>query len=77
MSMVDSFEKIPCEIFSTPAEGSKYAATIIASLIKEKQEAKQQCVLGLATGSTPISLYAELVRMHKEEGLSFFQCNYF
>ena len=71
MSMVDSFEKIPCEIFSNAKEGSRYAAKEIAALIRDKQSKGEKCVLGLATGSTPISMYAELVRMHKEEGLSF------
>lgn len=71
MSMVDSFEKIPCEIFSNPKEGSRFAAKEIAALIKEKQANGEKAVLGLATGSTPISMYAELVKMHKEEGLSF------
>jgi len=71
MSMVDSFEKIPVAIFPTPKDGSRYAAAEIAELIREKQKLGQKCVLGLATGSTPISLYAELVRMHREEGLSF------
>jgi glucosamine-6-phosphate deaminase len=70
-SMVDSFEKIPCEIFSNSTEGSGFAAKEIAKLIKEKQHKKEKCVLGLATGSTPISMYKELGRMHKEEGLSF------
>jgi len=71
MKMVDSFEKIPVEIFSNPKDGSRFVAAEIAKLIKEKQAAGQPCVLGLATGSTPISMYAELVRLHKEEGLSF------
>jgi len=69
--MVDSFEKIPVEIFPTPKEGSRYAANEIAKLIRQKQEEDKPCVLGLATGSTPISMYKELVRLHKEEGLSF------
>ena len=69
--MLESFEKIPVKIFTTPLEGSAFVAQEIASLIREKQRRKEDCVLGLATGSTPISLYAELVRMHKEEGLSF------
>ena len=69
--MVDSFEKIPVEIFPTPKEGSKYAAAEIGKLIKQKQKENKPCVLGLATGSTPISMYKELVRLHKEEGLSF------
>jgi glucosamine-6-phosphate deaminase len=69
--MIDSFEKIPVKIYKTPQNGSEYVAGEIASLIKEKQSKAQLCILGLATGSTPISLYAELVRMHQEEGLSF------
>src|SRR6266487_5747436 len=71
MSMVDSFEKIPCEIFPNTKEGSRYVANEIAKLVREKQSNGEKCVLGLATGSTPISMYKELVRMHKEEGLSF------
>jgi glucosamine-6-phosphate deaminase len=71
MSMVDSFEKIPVRIYPDQKEGSKFAAREIADLIRSKQAVGQSCVLGLATGSTPRSMYAELVRMHKEEGLSF------
>ena len=67
----DSFEKIPCEIFADVLAGSKYVAAKIAQLIKEKQEKGLPCVLGLATGSTPISLYGELVRLHREDKLSF------
>lgn len=48
-------------------EMSKKAASIMESVIREKED----CVLGLPTGSTPIGVYEELVRMHKEEGLSF------
>jgi len=48
-------------------EMSKYTAKLIADFIK----AKPDCVLGLATGSTPIGTYRELARMHKEEGLDF------
>ncbi len=71
IDLTDSFEKIPVKIFATPADGSKYVANEIAKLIKEKQAKGEDCVLGLATGSTPMSMYAELVRLHKEEGLSF------
>ena len=71
MSMVDSFEKIPVKIFTNTKGGSAYVAAEIAELIKQKQQAGEKCVLGLATGSTPISMYAELVRLHREEGLSF------
>jgi glucosamine-6-phosphate deaminase len=69
--MVDLFEKIPVEIFKNSTEGSKHVASEIAKLIREKQAQNTNCVLGLATGSTPITLYGELVRLHKEEGLSF------
>jgi glucosamine-6-phosphate deaminase len=69
--MVDSFEKIPCTIFSNLNEGSRYVAESIAALIRKKQAAGEKCVLGLATGSTPKTLYQELVRMHQREGLSF------
>lgn len=71
MSMVDSFEKIPVKIYPNLKEGSKAVAKQIADLIREKQKKKEKCVLGLATGSTPKTLYAELVRMHREEKLSF------
>src|SRR6202047_5001658 len=71
MSMVDSFEKIPMKIFSTLNEGSRYIGREIANLIREKESRGEKAVLGLATGSSPKSLYAELVRLHREEGLTF------
>ncbi len=69
--MVDSFEKMPVHIFREIQAGAHYVAHEIARLIKEKQAENKPCVLGLATGSTPKATYAELVRMHREEGLSF------
>jgi glucosamine-6-phosphate deaminase len=71
IDLTDSFERIPVRICADMYEGSKFVAGEIASLIRERQAKKQTCVLGLATGSTPKTLYKELVRMHKEEGLSF------
>jgi len=71
ISFSDSLEKIPVEIFKTPKEGSHYVAELISVLIREKNAQGKKAVIGLATGSTPKSLYAELVRMHNEEGLSF------
>src|SRR5882757_11615 len=71
MSMVDSFEKIPVKIFGSLSEGSRYIGKEIATLIREKAARGEKTVLGLATGSSPKSLYAELVRLHREEGLSF------
>ena len=46
---------------------SKKAAQIVAEIVRNKSD----CVLGLATGSTPVGMYEELIRMHKEEGLDF------
>jgi glucosamine-6-phosphate deaminase len=71
INLSDSFEKIPVKIYNNLHDGSLFAAKMIATLIKDKQSKKEKCVLGLATGSTPKTLYAELVRMHRQEGLSF------
>ena len=71
MDLTDSLEKIPVKIFPSPKEGSVFVAIEIAKLIKEKESRGEKPVIGLATGSTPKTLYAELVRMHKLEGLSF------
>jgi glucosamine-6-phosphate deaminase len=65
------FEKIHNVIFKNSTEASIVVAHEIADLIRSKQEKNKPCVLGLATGSSPIRVYQELVRMHKEEGLSF------
>ena len=46
---------------------SKTGAQFVAELIRRQPA----CVLGLATGSTPLGMYAELIRMHREEGLDF------
>ena len=64
-------EKIHTVVFEEASEGSIAVAKEIAALIKHKESIKEPCVLGLATGSSPTSVYNELVRMHKEEGLSF------
>ena len=65
------FEKIHNIIFESAKEASIEVAHEIADLIRRKQDKGKTCVLGLATGSSPISVYQELVRLHKEEGLSF------
>jgi glucosamine-6-phosphate deaminase len=54
-------------------EISKEAARLIAELIQKKPN----CVLGLATGSTPLGFYKELIRMHNEERLDFSQVTTF
>lgn len=65
------FEKIDTSIFSNAREASEIVAKEIASLIHARNQTGQNTVLGLATGSTPIGVYSELVRLHKEGGLSF------
>jgi len=69
--VVFSTEKIPCRVYRHAGEASKAVAAEIAALIRERAAQGQNCVLGLATGSTPVGVYAELVRLRKEEGLSF------
>ena len=69
--MIDSLEKIQVKIFPTPTDGSEFVAKLIADLIKQKESEGKKTIIGLATGSSPKTLYAHLVRMHKEEGLSF------
>lgn len=59
------------EVYSTAKEAVCNAAKEIAALIRSKESEGKKCVLGLATGASPIQLYEELVRLHKEEGLSF------
>lgn len=65
------FEKIHNVIFDSSKEASVLVAHEIANLIQLKEELGEPCILGLATGSSPIKVYEELVRLHKEEGLSF------
>ncbi|MEE9168079.1 MAG: glucosamine-6-phosphate deaminase [Candidatus Neomarinimicrobiota bacterium] len=55
------------KIFKSADDYSKAAARVIARLIGRKPDA----VLGLATGSTPVPLYNELIRLHQEEALDF------
>ncbi len=71
IDLTDSLEKIPVKIFADSKSGSAFVAQQIADLIRSKEAAGENPVIGLATGSSPKTLYAELVRMHKEEGLSF------
>ena len=65
------FEKIPVTVYPSEGEATTVVASRIARLIKDKQAKGENAILGLATGVTPIKVYQELVRLHKEEGLSF------
>jgi glucosamine-6-phosphate deaminase len=66
-----SFEKIPTRVWGNAKDASIHVARSIGLAIRQKQQDGEQIVLGLATGSTPIRIYEELVRLHREEGLSF------
>ena len=57
-------------VFDKAIEASHAAAHEIAALIRSRAVEGKQCVLGLATGSSPVNVYAELIRLHQEEGLS-------
>ena len=65
------FEKMPVEIYDDALRGSKKVAAEIVGLIKEKNSKGELFVLGLTGGRAGIELYSELIRLHKEEGLSF------
>jgi glucosamine-6-phosphate deaminase len=66
-----TYEKLPVTIFENAQEGAIRAAHEIASVIRNKQKEGRNAVLGLATGTSPINVYRELVRLHKEDNLSF------
>ena len=65
------FEKLPVTVYPDEETAAKKVARRISDLIIRKQKIGEQAILGLATGATPIGVYKELVRIHKEEGLSF------
>ncbi|MCO6457695.1 MAG: glucosamine-6-phosphate deaminase [Pirellulaceae bacterium] len=61
----------PCYVFATTNDLAREVARQVAELIRERNASGQPAVLGLPTGSTPVGVYRELVRLHQEEGLSF------
>jgi glucosamine-6-phosphate deaminase len=65
------YEKLPVTVYENQLQASLAVAGRIAALIRSKEAKGEKTVLGLATGVTPIGVYAELVRLHKSEGLSF------
>jgi len=64
-------EKTPVRILDDHGQIAVEVAGRIASLIRERAADGRPAVLGLATGSTPVGIYRELIRMHREEGLDF------
>jgi len=69
--LIRKFERVYTQVYDDNKQASIYIAKEIAHTIKTKNDQGETCVLGLATGSSPIRVYNELVRLHKEEGLSF------
>ena len=64
-------ERIPTIIIDEHEAMARLVAGRIATLMRERAAAGRTVVLGLATGSTPIGVYRELIRLHRDEGLSF------
>ncbi len=71
VSSPSRFEHIPFSVFADSSGASQTLAREVAALVKKGRTDGTKVVLGLATGSTPLSFYAELIRIHREEGLSF------
>ena len=64
-------ERVPTLVYASSAQTSQAVAAEIADLIRSRAAEGRHAVLGLATGSTPQGVYDELVRLHREAGLSF------
>ncbi|MDR1810040.1 MAG: glucosamine-6-phosphate deaminase [Prevotella sp.] len=65
------FEKLKTNIYKSQKDASLFVAKKIAALIREKGSAGKPCALGLSGGTSPLAVYDELVRLHKEDNLSF------
>lgn len=63
--------RLPTYVFENVKPLARHVANIVASVIRERNALGQTAVLGLPTGSTPVSVYRELIRLHREENLDF------
>jgi glucosamine-6-phosphate deaminase len=63
--------KTPTLVFPTSSQATRHVALMIESLIRQNNSAGRPTVLGLPTGSTPVGLYRELIRLHHDAGLDF------
>jgi len=68
---VHAVERLPVTVYDQPGDASREVAREIADLVQARAAAGKQTALGLATGSTPVGVYDELIRIHREEGVSF------
>lgn len=71
ISETEQREKIKTVVYADADQASAMLAGEIAALIRSNEAAGRKTVLGLATGSTPVRLYRQLIRLHREEKLSF------
>ncbi|MFM9010446.1 MAG: hypothetical protein ACKON8_06125, partial [Planctomycetota bacterium] len=67
---VTTVERLPVTVYDQPNDASKAVAREIADLVRDRARAGKKTVLGLATGSTPVGVYDEFIRLHREEGVS-------
>ena len=70
-SRIAHLEQVPVTIYETPRAGATAVADYIAAQLKARQQANKPYVVSLAPGRSTRDIYAELVRLHREEGLSF------
>ncbi len=73
----ESYEKVQTLVFPDSATAAAALAAEVMALIQERTAAGKPTVLGLATGSTPVPFYRQLIRLHQEQGLSFAQVHTF
>jgi glucosamine-6-phosphate deaminase len=65
--------QVACCVFDSNRDLARFVAQTVAGIIRQKNAAGAHAVLGLPTGSTPVGVYRELIRLHREEGLDFSQ----
>jgi glucosamine-6-phosphate deaminase len=70
-SEAEQHERIRTAVFQSSDDAVRVVAASIAVLIRRRRDEGRSVVLGLATGSTPVKLYRELIRLHRDQGLSF------
>ena len=71
LAHVQTVERLPVTVYDQPADASRAVAREIVELVQTRAAEGKRTVLGLATGSTPVAVYDELIRLHREEGVTF------
>ena len=71
LSRISRMEKVPTTIYENARQGAIQLAQLIAQKIRKSQAEGEKFVLSVVTGRTMTDVFAELVRMHQEENLSF------